>query len=140
MTPYKQEPVIDSSLCPAVPPRHQLLVLFFNLLSCHMLLPQNSSYFFHSHTAFHTVSQICAIWTIYPITQMSSKWSCYILMAPQCHSPPKIIYCPVHVLGLHLLHWIMHVSSVPCFLRNKYCFIHPREQGAHQVLPYRKHQ
>lgn len=101
MTPYKQEPVIDSSLCPAVPPRHQLLVLFFNLLSCHMLLPQNSSYFFHSHTAFHTVSQICAIWTIYPITQMSSKWSCYILMAPQCHSPPKIIYCPVHVHGIN---------------------------------------
>lgn len=47
MTPcHKLGPVVGSSLCPAVPPGLQILVLFFSFLSCHMLLPQHSSYYF----------------------------------------------------------------------------------------------
>lgn len=47
---HKLGSVAGSFLCHAVHPRHQFLVLFFSLLSCHMLISQNISYYFAQAT------------------------------------------------------------------------------------------
>lgn len=96
----------------------RILVLFFSLLFCHRLLPQNGFYFSQA-ALLSTLSHrpvLSGPHTL-PPNELQVVMS-YLDVTPMPFLAGNI-YCSVNASGLHLLNWIMHVSFISCFLRKK---------------------